>query len=44
MHIVVMHVVLPANLKSEEKHREGIAKLKKEKRTTGKPKTVVDTG
>jgi hypothetical protein len=44
MHIVVIHVVLPENLKTKEKHREDIAKLKKGKRTTGKPKTVGDTG
>jgi len=42
IHIVVTPVVLPENLKIEEKLREGIAKLKKEKRTTGKQKTVVD--
>ncbi len=44
MHIVVMHAVLPENLKTEEKRREGIAKLKKEKRITGKPKIAGDTG
>ncbi len=44
MHIVVIHVVLPENLKTKEKHREDTAKLKKGKRTTEKPKTVGDTG
>jgi len=44
MHIVVIHVELPENSKIKEKRREDIAKLQKEKRTTGKQKTAGDTG
>ena len=43
MHIVVMHAVLLENLKIEERHKEDIARLKKEKRITGRQKTAVDT-
>jgi hypothetical protein len=43
MHIVVMNVVLQEHLKIKEKHREDIAKPQREKRITGKQKTVVDT-
>jgi hypothetical protein len=42
MRIVVMHVVLLESLKIEERHKGGTAKPKKEKRITGKQKTVVD--
>ncbi len=43
MHIVVMNVVLQEHLKIKEKHREDIAKPKREKRITGKQKIAVDT-
>jgi len=43
MPIVVIHAELPETLRTEVKHREDIARPKKEKRTTGSQKTVVDT-
>ena len=42
MPIVVIHAELPETLKTEEKHKENIARPKKEKRITGKQKTAVD--
>jgi len=38
-----MHAVLMASLKISEKLKEDIARPKREKRTTGKRKTAVDT-
>jgi len=43
MPIVVIHVVRPEILKTEERHKGGIARPKKGKRTTGSQRTVVDT-
>ncbi len=43
MHIAVVNVVLQEHLKIKGKHREDIAKPKREKRITGKQKTAVDT-
>jgi len=43
MHIALMHAALLENLKIEERRREDIARLKKEKRITGRQKTAVDT-
>jgi len=43
MHIVVIHAVLPDIAKTKEKHKDGIDKQKKGKRTTVKQKIDVDT-
>jgi len=42
-HIALMPAALLESLKTEEKHREDIARPKKEKRITGKQKIDVDT-
>ncbi len=44
MHTVAMHAALPANVEGIAYQKEDTVKLKRAKRTTARPKTVVGTG